>query len=67
MAKIIRHCPNCYEKTGDTFEFDCTPPVGAACDDCGSRLLPLDPQIREREGWLEPRDYHEAYEDEHAL
>jgi hypothetical protein len=64
MAKHIRHCPNCYQASGDTYEFECSPPVGESCDDCGSRLLPLDPEVCEREGWLEPRDYSESYEEE---
>jgi len=62
MAKIIRICPHCYEQTGDTFEFECTPPVGVACDECGSRLQPHSPEPYEREGWLGERDYSEPYE-----
>jgi hypothetical protein len=60
MAKIIRHW-----KTGDTYEFDAPPPVNAHCDDCGSRLLPLDPELRgyePNEGWLGNRDYSEPYD-----
>lgn len=65
MAKIIRHCPACFEKTGDTYEFDTTLPVGLTCEDCGSRLLPLDPELRsENEGWLGDRDYSEPFEDD---
>ena len=62
MAKIIRICPHCYELTGDTYEFNCTPPVGITCEDCGSALQPQPPADDEPEGWLYDRDYSEPYE-----
>jgi len=68
MTKIIRICPHCYEQSGDTYEFDAPPPVGAHCDDCGSRLQPRGPlEDDEREGWLGDRDYSEPYEPDFTM
>ena len=44
MTKIVRHCPTCFETTGDTYEFDVSPPVGASCEDCGAAIL-LDERV----------------------
>ena len=64
MARFIRICPHCYESTGDTYQFETTPPVGVTCEDCGSRLQPYEPEPFEREGWLGDRNYSEGFDAE---